>query len=1107
MSQLRAPTKLKLPTSTPSAARISADASTAVASALALVGSGGETAPAVEPNTTNTTSTSNSLNSAGEAHLEFTVHRTSLTAASTSTAMPSSESSGPTTTITATSNNTTTTANIAITSTNITTKRKLRSQADAPPPLHLRQTAATSARVKAVPKTSTPSTSTTSSATTTSRSSAKPTALKASLSSATSTVGAAESADGGPPPKKKRAAWDVKGRLEDMEEYNKSTIAKLGQSSKLISGLTDKLNEGQEQINQLVTFKMSLENKFQMKEMENGEMANKLRALQDQLENTKRTHENEVRALQNKFSNDMDDAIKRESKLKSDLNTTTSDYERVCTENNALKNSLSTQSTSLITLESDIRASKVKIESLESLCSDHLTQIMDLESKLKASEDKVANLEKRLRDDETIRRKLHNMIQELKGNIRVFCRIRPPIESELSQDALSHIKFSDVDDKSLELLQNSENASGQGTVIKTYPFSFDKVFSPKSSQSEVFDEISQLVQSALDGYNVCIFAYGQTGSGKTYTMEGSNIGSSENSGMIPRAVAQIFETAEALESKGWTYTFEAWFLEIYNESIRDLLIGATGGNVKVASNSVKAEKFEIRHAQGKTLVTDVIVVPVKNGREVHSLLKRASSNRAVAATNSNEHSSRSHSVFTLRLSGYNSLTEEHCDGVLNLIDLAGSERLSVSGAVGDRLKETQAINKSLSSLGDVIFALGNKDQQHIPYRNSKLTFLLQNSLGGNSKTLMFVNVNPCVSSFGETLCSLRFATKVDLDNSEWMRNGDYTPSRLEAQNDAVNLLFNAKTQSNPENTVGLMTMAGKGPEVLVTLTSEVGKILTALHKIKIAQQANISTGVQIAQLALKHRQNKNQRQRIIVFVGSPLSEDEKSLVKLGKKLKKNNIAVDIINFGEDSENTPKLEAFINAVNSSDNSHLVTIPPGPHVLSDILISSPILADEDGAPPAGFSAAGAGGFEFGIDPSLDPELALALRISMEEERARQEALNGGGGTSSGGAPEAMAVDSGAGELAAAGDDELAAALAISMGREPGDAMEEDDDEIAKAIALSMQDSNSTSEDSSSQNPEFITNLLGSLPGVDPNDPRFKSALSGTKKDEKKDEEEKK
>ncbi|KAJ3082854.1 hypothetical protein HDU99_001386 [Rhizoclosmatium hyalinum] len=590
-------------------------------------------------------------------------------------------------------------------------------------------------------------------------------------------------------------------------------------------------------------------------------------------------------------------------------------------------------------------------------------------------------------------------------------------------------------------------------------------------------------------------------------MEGG--ASPETMGMIPRAVAQIFECAEKLKGKGWTYQFESQFLEIYNENVRDLL-GAVG-NVP--------GKHEIKHVGGKTVVTDCVVVPVTSGKEVHALLKKAQMNRAVAATNSNEHSSRSHSVFTLRLTGTNSLTEESCEGVLNLIDLAGSERLSISGSTGDRLKETQAINKSLSSLGDVIYALGNKDA-HVPYRNSKLTYLLQNSLGGNSKTLMFVNVSPMAASLQESLCSLRFATKCyeralkreavankdqtkRLDNSEWMRNGDFTPSRLEAQNDAVTLLFNAKIQSNPENTVGLMTMAGKGPEVLVTLTAEIGKILTALHKVRISEKPNISTGVQIAQLALKHRQNKNQRQRIIVFVGSPLPEDEKSLVKLGKKLKKNNIAVDIVNFGEDQENTAKLEAFINAVNSSDNSHLVTVPPGPHVLSDILISSPILADEDGAPPAGFSAGGAGGFEFGVDPSLDPELALALRISMEEERARQEALNGGGASSGG---DAMAVDSGASTAAPAApavrgtveDDMLAQALALSMGgAQPGDAMEEDDDEIAKAIALSMQDSGSGNAGSSSQNPD-LSNLLGTLPGVDPNDPRFKDLL---KKDEEK------
>ncbi|RKO95730.1 hypothetical protein CAUPRSCDRAFT_8911, partial [Caulochytrium protostelioides] len=192
----------------------------------------------------------------------------------------------------------------------------------------------------------------------------------------------------------------------------------------------------------------------------------------------------------------------------------------------------------------------------------------------------------------------------------------------------------------------------------------------------------------------------------------------------------------------------------------------------------------------------------------------------------------------------------------------------------------------------------------------------------------------------------RSCKSISLDNSEWMRNGDYTPSRLEAQSDAVNLLFNVKTQTNPENTVGLMTMGGASPKVDVTLTRDVGKILSALHNIQISGSCTMSNGIQIAQLVLKYRQNKNQRQRIVVFVGSPVAEDEATLVRLGKKLKKNNVAVDVVNFGEEADNTAKLEAFVAAVSSSDNSHLVSVPPGPHLLSDMLLASPIIEGGEG-----------------------------------------------------------------------------------------------------------------------------------------------------------------
>ncbi|KAG0372187.1 hypothetical protein BGX24_000592 [Mortierella sp. AD032] len=331
--------------------------------------------------------------------------------------------------------------------------------------------------------------------------------------------------------------------------------------------------------------------------------------------------------------------------------------------------------------------------------------------------------------------------------------------------------------------------------------------------------------------------------------------------------------------------------------------------------------------------------------------------------------------------------------------------------------------------------------------------------------------------------------------------GDYTPTRLEAQADAVNLIFGAKTQSNPENTVSLMTMAGKSPKVLVTFTADIGKILSALHNVAIGGQVSFSTSVQIAQLALKHRQNKNQRQRIIVFVGSPVEEDEKTLVKLAKKLKKNNIAVDVINFGEETENTTKLEAFVAAVNNSDNSNLVTIPPGPHLLSDILVSSAIVAGEDGTAPA-FVSSGGGSYEFGVDPNLDPELALALRISLEEERARQEAATGGAPKAEDGAAKAEGAPAvGAGIE----DDLLAQALASSQtdGDHDMEGLTEEQ-EMQRAIQMSMNDnSNSTSQpaaaaggdfDEAMQDPDFMNSVLGSLSGVDTNDPRIQNVLQG-------------
>ncbi|EOA88983.1 proteasome regulatory particle base subunit rpn10 [Exserohilum turcicum] len=240
------------------------------------------------------------------------------------------------------------------------------------------------------------------------------------------------------------------------------------------------------------------------------------------------------------------------------------------------------------------------------------------------------------------------------------------------------------------------------------------------------------------------------------------------------------------------------------------------------------------------------------------------------------------------------------------------------------------------------------------------------------------------------------ASMIVVDNSEASRNGDYVPSRWEAQQDAVNMIFSAKTGANPESSVGLMSMGGNTPEILTTLTTDIGRVLDGLHRTKIKGSSHFVTGINVAALALKHRQNKSQKQRIVMFNCSPIEEDEKNLVKLAKKMKKSGISIDIIAFGELSDDTTrKLQAFSENVQSAEGSHLAIIPPSANLLSDSLITTPIVGGEGASNAGGDNGSGGGGgpsggndFEFGVDPSVDPELALALRMSFEEEKARQE-----------------------------------------------------------------------------------------------------------------------
>jgi len=361
-----------------------------------------------------------------------------------------------------------------------------------------------------------------------------------------------------------------------------------------------------------------------------------------------------------------------------------------------------------------------------------------------------------------------------------------------------------------------------------------------------------------------------------------------------------------------------------------------------------------------------------------------------------------------------------------------------------------------------------------------------------------------------------------VDNSEHMRNGDYNPTRMIAQQEAANLICGAKTQQNPETTLGILSMAGKSPVVQVALTTDLGKLLASLSSVQIQAATHFSLSMRVAQLALKRRVSDQgtPNRRIIVFVGSPLQESQDELVELGLRLKKNNIAVDVVNFGEESVNTSKLDAFINSVVSDDNSHLVTIPPGPHLLSDMLLSSPIVTAGGDLGPTAVGVGGAGGGDdFGVDANLDPELAMALRMSMEDERRRQERVRAEEAAASGGTTAAPDTQSESQPLLGGGmedddeDEEMRRAIALSLAEEAEtnaqpttatDSMQQDadlyDEEMDEEELLKQALELSKQQSGSAQSTDDINNVLD-------DDDYMKGLLSTLdKKDDKKDDKDK-
>ncbi|KAK8468578.1 hypothetical protein PHAVU_006G059300 [Phaseolus vulgaris] len=338
-------------------------------------------------------------------------------------------------------------------------------------------------------------------------------------------------------------------------------------------------------------------------------------------------------------------------------------------------------------------------------------------------------------------RLLYNQVQDLKGAIRVYCRVRPFLPGQSNgQSTVDYIG----ENGDMMIVNPLKHGKDSRRV-----FSFNKVFGTTVTQEQIYADTQPLIRSVLDGYNVCIFAYGQTGSGKTYTMSGPDLTTEDTWGVNYRALGDLFHISKE-RSDSIKYEVFVQMIEIYNEQVRDLLV-TDGSN----------RRLDIRNnsQMNGINVPDAFLVPVTCTQDVLDLMRIGQKNRAVGATALNERSSRSHSVLTVHVRGRELVSNSILRGCLHLVDLAGSERVDKSEAVGERLKEAQHINRSLSALGDVISALAQKNP-HIPYRNSKLTQVLQDSLGGHAKTLMFVHINPELNAFGETISTLKFAERV-----------------------------------------------------------------------------------------------------------------------------------------------------------------------------------------------------------------------------------------------------------------------------------------------------------------------------------------------------------
>jgi len=401
--------------------------------------------------------------------------------------------------------------------------------------------------------------------------------------------------------------------------------------------------------------------------------------------------------------------------------------------------------------------------------------------------------------------------EENNKNFKVMVRIRPPLPREIENGHLISTIQTTHDQKRISINEyyniealdpsNPSEYLENNNMFTTHNFTFDRVYDPNSSQNEVYNDTAKpAVMSVLQGYNATILAYGQTGTGKTFTMEGFKFnGQDPQRGIVPRSMEEIFKYIENLSSNSrTTFMVRVSYLQIYNEIISDLL-RTDRSNLHIREDKKKG-----------VFVEGLSEWAVRSPHEIYTLIQKGALNRATAATRMNDMSSRSHAVFIIIVEQMTTTLDEDTGeeyqeirvGKLNLVDLAGSERVRVTGATGKRLEECKKINQSLSALGNVISSLADQKQNrtHIPYRDAKITRLLEDSLGGNCITTMMAMVSPTIDAFGESLSTLKFANRAkniknapiineDADQKALLRKYEAELKKLRGELDEKNKVF------------------------------------------------------------------------------------------------------------------------------------------------------------------------------------------------------------------------------------------------------------------------------------------------------------------------------